>query len=318
MRTNVPAVRLIVLLFLFAFYSLKSNSQSISTNDGKFEIGVGMGPMFFVGDLGGAAGVGRTFVKDLDLPLTKFCKGLYTTFSPQPWMAIRLGTNLGYLEGDDMEAPNKGGYEMQRRERNLNFRTKIMEAYLALEIFPTVFFEQYDGLKGKFRPYALAGAGFFHFDPEARDVDGRWVKTHPLRLEGQGFDEYPAVPEYSLIQRNLLVGFGFKYFLSERIYTGIEILHRKTYTDYIDDVSEGYYIDPIYFDKYLPAADAVVARRLFYRANYTFPTSRPYEEYAERGDPKQKDAFFSGILRLGFRIGKLDNSNKYLKCPTFF
>jgi len=318
MRTNVPRVRLIVLLFLFAFYSFKGNSQSVSTNDGKFEIGLGLGPMFFVGDLGGAAGVGKTFIKDLDLPLTKFCKGLYVSYSPVNFIAFRLGANLGYLEGDDLEAPAKGGYEMQRRERSLNFKTKISEAYLAMEIFPTVFLEQYDGLKGKFRPYLIAGVGVFHFDPEAKDIGGGWVKTRPLRLEGQGFDEYPAVHEYSLTQKNLLVGFGFKHYLTERFYAGIEVLHRKTYTDYIDDVSEGYYVDPIYFDKYLSPENAIVARRLFYRANYSFPTSRPYEEYAERGDPKEKDAFFSGILGLGLRLGKLDNSNKYLKCPTFY
>lgn len=303
---------------MFAFFSLHARSQSISTPNGKFELGLGLGPMFFVGDLGGSAGVGKTFVKDLDLPLTKFCKGIYLNYYPTEFIALRLAGNLGYIEGDDLEAPNKGGAEMDRRERNLNFRSKITEVYAAIEFYPTYFLEKYDGLKGKLRPYVLAGAGMYHFNPEARDVDGNWVKTAPLKLEGQGFPEYSDSKPYKLTQQNILAGLGFKYYLTENLYAGFEILHRKLFTDYVDDVSHNYYIDPIYFDQHLPAADAVKARRLYYRGTYSFPATRPYEEFAERGDPKQNDAYFSSILRFGWRIGGGGGSLKQLKCPVFY
>jgi len=318
MRTQVHQVRLSVLICLFAFFSLQTSSQSISTNNRKFELGLGLGPMFFVGDLGGSAGVGKTFIKDLDLPLTKFSKGVYLTYSPTEFLGIRAGINLGYLEGDDLEAPSKGGAEMDRRERGLNFKTQISEAYGVIEFYPTVFFEKYDGLKGKIRPYFTAGAGLFHFNPQAQDVDGKWVKTHTLRLEGQGMAEYPKNKPYSLTQKNLLAGFGVKYYLSDNLFTGFEVMHRKLFTDYVDDVSLNYYIDPIYFDQYLSAADAEVARRIFYKGSYTFPTTRPYEEYAERGDPSQNDAYFSVILKLGWRLGNPDPRGKQLKCPVFY
>jgi hypothetical protein len=48
-----------------------------------------------------------------------------------------------------------------------------------------------------------------------------------------------------------------KYYVKENMYFGFEVLHRKLFTDFVDDVSHRYYIDPIYFDQYLPAADAV-------------------------------------------------------------
>jgi hypothetical protein len=163
MRTNVPVVRLSVLICLLACFSHRSTAQSISTANGKFEIGLGIGPMFFVGDLGGNAGVGKSFIKDLDLPLTKLSKGIYINFYPTEAIGLRIAGNLGHLEGNDMEAPAKGGAEMDRRERNLHFQSKIKEAYAALEIYPTVFFEHYDGLQGKLRPYVLGGAGFFPF-----------------------------------------------------------------------------------------------------------------------------------------------------------
>lgn len=317
MRTHVPFVRLSVLICLFAFYSLQARSQSISTGDRKLELGLGLGPMFFVGDLGGSAGEGKAFVKDLDLPLTKFSKGLYLTYSPVEFIGIRLAANLGYLEGNDAEAPAKGGEEMDRLERNLHFKTKISEVYAAVEIYPTYFIEQYEGLKGKLRPYLLAGVGMFHFNPEVQDVDGKWVKTQRLSLEGQGFAAYPDSKPYKLTQKNVLAGLGFKYYFSENFYTGFEILHRKLFTDYVDDVSHNYYVDPITFDQNLSAADAVKARRLYYRGIYSFPASRPYEEFAERGDPKENDAYFSSIFRFGWRLGG-DARNKQLKCPVFY
>src|SRR6185503_12683148 len=98
---------------------------------------------------------------------------------------------------------------------------------------------------------------------------------------------------------------------------GMEVLHRKLFTDYVDDVSHNYYIDPIHFDANLPAADAARARRMYYRGTYTFPSTRPYEEFAQRGDPKQNDSYFSSILRFGWRIGNSDPSLKQLKCPVF-
>ncbi len=318
MRTSVPTVRLSVLICLLTLYSISSHSQSISSSNGKFELGLGLGPMFFVGDLGGNAGAGKTFIKDLDLPLTKLNKGVYFNYYATEWFGFRIAGNLGYVEGDDAQAPdNKGGAELDRRERGLNFRSKIKEAYAAIEFYPTYFFEKYDGLLGKIRPYFVAGAGIYNFNPETRDVDGSWVKTAPLKLEGQGFSQYPDSKPYKLTQKNLLGGFGVKYYMKENLYVGLEILHRKLFTDYVDDVSHDHYIDPIHFDSNLSPADAVIARRLYYRGTYSFPASRPYEEFAERGDPKQNDAFFSSILRMGWRINN-NASTKYLKCPVFY
>lgn len=318
MRTRVPLVRLSVLICFFTVFSLRSYSQSISSGNGKFELGLGIGPMFFLGDLGGSAGVGKTFVKDLDLPLTKLNKGLYINFYPTEWLGFRVAGNMGYVEGSDAEAPAKGGPEEDRKYRNLHFRSKISEAYAALELYPTVFFEQYDGLQGKFRPYVIGGAGIYHFNPQAKDVDEKWVDLAPLKLEGQGFAAYPDSKPYKLTQMNVLAGFGFKYYLKENMYIGLEILHRKLFTDYVDDVSHDYYIDPINFDANLPAPQAAQARRLYYRGTYTFPATRPYEEFAERGDPKQNDAYFSSILRFGWRLGQSDSRLKQLKCPVFY
>ena len=147
------------MLLTLAFSSLRSNAQSIMTGDGKFEIGLGFGPMFFLGDLGGSAGIGKAFVKDVDFPMTKLGKSIYASYYPSEWLGLRVAINHGVLEGNDAEAPNKGGAEMDRLQRNLHFKTSVLEGYVATEIYPTVFFEQYEGLEHKLRPYGVIGVG---------------------------------------------------------------------------------------------------------------------------------------------------------------
>ena len=97
MRTSLLKVRLSALVCFLAVFSFSSQAQSFTTGNGKVEIGLGIGPMFFLGDLGGSAGVGKTFIKDLDLPLTKLNKGLYLNYYPAEWFGLRLAGNLGYV-----------------------------------------------------------------------------------------------------------------------------------------------------------------------------------------------------------------------------
>lgn len=322
MKTLVHPVRLSVLFLCFILYSKTSSSQAISFANGKYELGLGIGPMHFLGDLGGGVGRGTSFIKDLDIPLTKLNKGLYLNYYPTEWLGLRLAGNLGYVEGDDALAPAKGGAEEDRKYRNLSFHSKISEAYAAIEIYPTVFLEKYDGRQGKLRPFAVGGVGIYHFDPYAKADNGNNVRLQPLRLEGQGFSQYPDSKPYKLTQMNLLLGAGAKYYVKENFYVGIEVLHRKLFTDYVDDVSNNYYVDPIHFDSNLPAADAVMARSLYYRGIYTTSASNPGDsryspQRAQRGDPTENDSFFSTILRLGWRLGG-DARSKQLKCPVFY
>jgi len=276
-----------------------------------------LGPLVFLGDLGGAVGIGRTFIKDIDYPLIKLSKGLFVGVAPREWIGFRLAVNTGVLEGDDKLAPNKGGDEVYRLERNLNFRTKLLEGYAAVEFYPSVFLEQYEDLKGKLRPYGIIGVGVYHFNPQTQDNSGNWVALQPLNTEGQGFPEYPDRKVYKLTQMELPMGFGFKYYLKENMFIGLEVLHRKLFTDYVDDVSTDY-IDPIYFDKYLSPANAALARQLNYRGTYSSVTRPSDVVGAQRGDPKQNDAYFSTILRLGWRLREMSGAERQMRCPLYY
>ncbi len=325
MRTSVPTVRCFVLICLLTIASFRSESQSISTSDGRLELGLGLGPSFFLGDLGGTRGVGKTFVKDVNFPFTKFMKGLYANYYPAEWLGFRVALNVGQLEAHDSAIKTDGKQEFERKKRNLSFKSNLFEAYAALEIYPTVFFENYDGLFHKFRPYGVIGFGFFHFNPKGEYIapngERTWVELKPLRLEGQGMAEFPDRKPYSLWQQEIPMGFGFKYYLKENMYIGLEILHRKTFTDYVDDVSTKY-INPTLFYNYLTPEQAVMATQLAYRERLRDPSmNRPYINQ-QRGDPKENDAFFSGILRFGWRLNGANSPNdrarRQLKCPVFY
>jgi hypothetical protein len=325
MRAIVHCYRTLVTVLLLSL-SLWSNSQSISFKDGKYELGLGLGPSFFLGDLGGARGIGKPFVADVDIPLTKFSKGLYFNFYPSEWLGLRLAFNSSFLEGSDDEVDLAGGREFSRWRRNLYFQSKVTELYLGFEFYPTVFLENYDGLQGKFRPYGIAGVGAFRFNPKGyyypdpNNLSSKQlVELKPLRLEGQGMSQYPDRKEYSLTQLEIPMGAGFKYFIKENFYIGLEVLHRKTFTDYIDDVSTKY-VDPIYFSQYLAPADVPIAYQLHNREpfrNITRPTIG-----RQRGDPKEMDSYFSTILRFGWRLNGDNSPNKralrQLRCPLYF
>jgi hypothetical protein len=323
MRTTVPGVRTLVLICFLFLFTTRSFSQSITTGNGKLEIGLGIGPMFFLGDLGGNPGVGQsTWLKDVSFPLTKLSKGIYVEVYPAEWLGFRVAINQGKLEGYDSVIKDKGGEEVFRKIRNLQFQSNLLEGYVAAEIAPTVFLERYEGLLGKIRPYGLIGLGVFHFNPKGKyyapDGSSKWVPLQPLRLEGQGFAEYPDRKPYSLTQMEVPMGFGVKYFIKENMFVGIEILHRQTFTDYVDDVSTTY-IDNNLFANYLSPAQAAMANQLYYRQDYVpFSNAGTRPSDPQRGDPKQNDAYFSTIIRLGWRLHQVSPELRQLRCPAFY
>ena len=320
------------LFFIFYFFS-SSNAQHFIIGGGKVKVeaGLNFGPTFFLGDLGGHKGKGTTFIKDLNLPLTKLMKGAFITFSPNEWLGFRVAAQYTYVEGQDRLIKNNGSDELFRKVRNLDFKSNMFEAYGAIEIFPLMLMninnEEYSPA---FRPYIFAGAGMFTYNPKGTITDQNgnttWHDLKPLHTEGQGFAEYPSRKPYSLTQVNIPFGCGIKYMATNRLNIAVELLYRKTFTDYIDDLSTDY-IDPKYFDKYLAPADAIIAREIFDKAFSGSVAGSPRflsEPGYQRGNPKNMDAYFSFALKIGIRLGdsygseSARNDAGKTKCPARF
>ncbi|MEP7278355.1 MAG: DUF6089 family protein [Bacteroidota bacterium] len=305
----------IMLLSIF----LPSTMQAQYNDGGPFsELGITVGPSNFLGDLGGHLGKGQTFLKDNNFNLTKLSFGAHYSYYPKDWLGFRLALNIGKLEGDDNIIKGKGGLEEARFHRGLSFKSKFFEAFVAAEVFPTVFIEDDPSdLYHKLRPYGVIGIGAFHFNPQGLDpATGQWVNLQPLHLEGQGSAEYPDRKNYSLWQPNIPLGVGIKYWLNENLSLGVEVIYRKTFTDYIDDVSTTY-VGSAFYDTHLSAPQAAIAKRLADKSNNGAGGAPDYGSAGlKRGDPKQNDAYYTFGIKLGFRLSGGDSFRNSTRCPV--
>jgi hypothetical protein len=291
----------------------------------RYEIGFNIGPSNFLGDLGGTQGRGQTFLKDNNIEMTRLITGFTFTLVPNEIFNIRASIAFGRLEGADSVIEGKGGLEEARRARNQHFRSPLFEAFAGVEFYPTAFLEEDAAdVFHKIRPYGLIGVGVFNFNPQAQYIqpDGSrtWVDLQPLRTEGQGMPNHPQRKEYSLTQVMIPYGIGVKYFVSDRVALGIEIVNRKTFTDYVDDVSTTY-ISPDDFDSFFGAgtAEAEIAKQVANMSTLlTGGLNRPgYEAGDKRGTATNNDAYYATAIKLGIRLGN-DGGTSYrnqTRCP---
>ncbi len=306
----------LIVVALSSHYTSFSQSDQVSTLEGGFTAG----PMVFMGDLGGHTGKGTTFLKDYNMNQTKLSVGAFVATYPAPWLGFRFGLNYGAVAGDDANIKSKGGYEQARLARNLDFRSKILEGMLVAEVYPTVFLEdEPDDVMGRLRPYGLIGLGVYHFNPQGSYKDPNtgeisWVNLQPLHTEGEGFPEYPNRKNYSLTQLNIPLGVGVKYYVSESLNISFELVYRKTFTDYIDDVSTRF-VDPSLFYKYLPAAQAKIADAMSNKSPYRTNTAGVYGINGIRGDNTQGDAYFTTGVKVAFKLGNSDRWRNSTHCP---
>src|ERR1700758_474402 len=109
---------------LFVAVTLCFSSSVFAQEDAQktTEAGISVGPMVFLGDLGGHAGKGTTFIKDYNMNTTKLAIGGYYAMYPTQWLGFRLSLNYGSIEGNDQDIKPKGGDEVTRLARNLNFQ----------------------------------------------------------------------------------------------------------------------------------------------------------------------------------------------------
>lgn len=327
MKRTLVLIRMSLVLISTGAGFLPVGAQSLFFGDQKtgVEVGLNIGPIFFLGDLGGNRGTGTRFVKDVNLGLTKLNKGAFVTVYPREWLGIRAAAQFGKLEARDEIISTKGRPELYRKQRNLDFRTNLFEAYIAAEVFPLeLLFNSFGDYNPRLMPYGVIGVGMYTYNPQGSLTDAhgnkRWYYLKPLRLEGQGMEEYPDRKEYSLTQINIPMGVGVKYWITEKTSLSFELLLRKTFNDYVDDVSTTY-IDPALFDKYLTPADAAVAKQLSDKMyGIVNPNLTRFQPGEQRGNPGQNDSWFTTFIKLSWRISDDGTRSqvKRMRCPVRF
>ncbi len=208
---------LVILIGLMLFCNVQAQTRKRTFR--QHEVGIYLGGSYYIGDLNS----NRQFF------LTQPAFGAFYRFTPNYRYAFRAGYNYGGVAGDDSQSEDS-----DQRQRNLNFKTDINEFYIISEFNFLEYRISND--KYKFSAFLFAGISVFTFKPLGNLGAGQWESLQPLQTEGQ------SIP-YGLVQVAIPFGIGFKVNVSKRIGLGLEWGPRKTFTDYLDDVS-GTYPDP--------------------------------------------------------------------------
>jgi hypothetical protein len=170
------------------------------------------------------------------------------------------------LSGDDAKADSEG-----RRLRNLSFRSDNLELNLTGHIS---FFPQ--GKRFYQRPafnlYAFGGIGFLYFNPTAQ-LNGERYALQPLQTEQVSYSRTSLVIPF---------GLGAKLKVGPFFNISIEGGYRKTFTDYLDDVSTVFPGSAAFSD---PIAAALSDRGP--EVGYT-----KFKAGSKRGSPQYLDGYF--------------------------
>jgi hypothetical protein len=268
-----------------------------------FELGASAGMMNSLTDLGGRKGIGKKFIKDLNMGNTQFSGGVYLSAIFKNAVALRLEGNFGQVKAYDSVLKKVKASTFGRYERNLSFRSNITEFLAVAEIHPLFIFKKYDENTDPPRvsPYILGGIGFFSFNPQAKLLNN-WVDLQPLSTEGQGFAEYPNKKPYSLKQINIPLGVGAKYEVSPLVNVRAEFVYRILNTDYLDDVSTNY-IDPTLYTSYFTGAKLTNALLLNDR-QYELDPTHITNAGDQRGNSNRNDAYFTFNVKVGIVLGR--------------
>ncbi len=258
--------KLLLLTFLFCSTSLLWGQPKDAKTR---EIGIMLGVSGYAGDLN---------------PYNQFSKlmqpagGLVYRKAINRRYALKTSLLYGSIKGDDALAKNA-----YQKNRNLNFKSILLELSGQLEFN----FMPYELGNPEFpwTPYIFCGLSGFYFNPKGNQ-DGTWRELRPLATEGQGV--LPGKKTYMRTQLSFPFGVGLKANLGDNFALSVEMGLRRTFTDYLDDVSTTY-----------PDKTSLGIANGSTAVLYSDPSlSKDFNnDFRQRGNSQTKDWYsFSGIM----------------------
>ncbi len=270
-------MRRIFCSLLFVILVLAANAQ-------RSQLGIMGGVTYYIGDLNPA----KQFY------MVKPAGGIFYRYNINERMAVRGSVLYGGIKGDDAKST-----DTFRLQRNLSFQSMMLEFS---GVFEFNFFRYIPGSPDyPITPYVFAGLSLFRFNPKA-DLGGTSYALQPLGTEGQGTTAYPDRKKYSLVNPALVFGVGLKFNVYRSLTMGLEWGMRRTFTDYLDDVSKTYPSLADIAAENGPAAAALSDRSVDAGTN----------DGRQRGNSANKDWFSFAGLSISFTI-----RGKDVPCPAY-
>ncbi len=234
--------------------------------------------------------------------------GPVVRYNVNRYVSFKGNLFYGTISGNDVNQ-----VKQSLQVRNLSFKSNILELGVTAEY--NIF--GFDGGGNRFSPYVFAGIAVYRFNPKTL-YQGQWVALQPLGTEGQGTPVFPNRKPYSLTQLSMPLGAGIKYAIGRGWNLGLEVGYRKTYTDYLDDVSKSYVDTDI-----IAAYNGATAAALSNRTGEVLPEPLDFNEQNERGNAKYMDWYMFGGITLTYTFGSSNkdhsgyNGGPVHKCYSF-
>ena len=273
--TNTLLLIIISLVFNFA-----STAQQFKPNT---EVGLILGTSYYLGDLNtthfnqSSATAGLVIRKNIDKRFVYKAEVMYLN-----------------IKSDERQSSDTIALD-----RGLHFRSPVYELSGQIE-FNFLPYQSGNPLY-TWTPFVYTGISIFSFNPQAENINGEWVDLQELGTEGQGttteFDGNTR-SKYSLIQFAIPIGGGLKIAVNENFNIVLEYGARKTFTDYLDDVSTTYAGPNI--NGSWPVEMSDLAQQM------SDPNGTHVKD-EQRGNPDKKDWYSFAGITLSF---KLNNNTK--------
>lgn len=232
------------LVLALVLVTSQASAQQFNRRKQYNSVGVSLNAMNYFGDI-----VPKPSITSFRLAASRPNLGLTFTRRFAPRISARAALSYGRITGDDYKAADQNDADAKfRYNRNMSFRNDIIELS-AVGVFDLIENRNNYLKRPDFVPYVFAGVAVFHhnpkglvgpdntgFPPELKG--GSYVALQPLGTEGQLGSNGSGT--YSLWQFSIPFGGGIRYKLNKEFDLGLEIGWRKTFTDYLDDVSGNY------------------------------------------------------------------------------
>jgi len=319
MKLTQKTVLFLSLLFIWQGADAQFYKNQGYWRKNRTELIFGIGAANFLGELGGRNQIGSNFIWDLEMKKFKPAITLGLKYAITRKINFRAQVSYAVLSGDDALTTEKF-----RSNRNINFRSRTWEG---AGIFELVLHQvrpghRYNlaGVKGT-KPkaahiYAFAGIGAIKFNPQGY-FEGTWYDLKPLGTEGQNYRD--GAKPYSLWTVVIPLGIGYRWQIANpNLMVGIEIGHRLTFSDYIDDASTIYYDNAaIGSQPGLSASDNILAAHFADPSLGYFidpegnqaPLNSTFTG-AQRGDDTDNDAYLFAQITASYKLSKKVYRNK--------
>ena len=263
-------------VLMLLFVSSGSFAQTYKTTSWSTSFLLGTSNM--LGDLGGSIIKDKRGIYDYNVRAHRLAAETGITMNSG---AFSLGLNLlrCRLVGND-------AYTTQRflAPRKLSVRTDLVEVSLLAEVRPfsrSINFNRF---------YVYSGLGGIYYKPMS-NLNGVWYDLRKVGTEGQYLENGPG--PYSKLDIVIPYGLGYKFRLAKSTSLLLDLGFRKTFTDYLDDVST-VYADPTQLDLAKPN---IPVSQLADKSD--IPNAIGYQ----RGNPNRNDHYLILGLKFEFIIG---------------